>query len=72
MIGEEDLNDPSEIRRCRGCGCTDEFSCEPDGCIWVEADLCSACDNQEEIPKFHSHRFAMPVYREQLLPRKVA
>ncbi|MBC5805655.1 MAG: hypothetical protein ACR2KS_10285 [Candidatus Eremiobacter antarcticus] len=27
---------------CRMCGCTDELSC-PDGCYWVESDLCSQC-----------------------------
>lgn len=27
---------------CRGCGCTDEFGCEP-SCSWVEPDLCTAC-----------------------------
>jgi hypothetical protein len=30
------------IRACRGCGCTDNSAC-PEGCEWVEADLCSAC-----------------------------
>lgn len=30
-------------RRCRACGCTDDRAC-PGGCWWVEADLCSACD----------------------------
>lgn len=29
-------------RRCRVCGCTDEFGC-PEGCWWVEDDLCSRC-----------------------------
>lgn len=28
---------------CRKCGCTAEAACEPDGCFWVEAVLCSAC-----------------------------
>jgi hypothetical protein len=27
---------------CRECGCSDSLAC-PDGCWWVEADLCSAC-----------------------------
>ena len=27
---------------CRGCGCSDSLAC-PDGCFWVEADLCSEC-----------------------------
>lgn len=27
---------------CRGCGCTDDNAC-PDGCFWVEPDLCSQC-----------------------------
>lgn len=29
-------------RRCRVCGCTDDHPC-PDGCCWVENDLCSQC-----------------------------
>ncbi len=28
--------------RCRVCGCTDEHGC-PDGCFWVQDDLCSSC-----------------------------
>jgi hypothetical protein len=28
---------------CRVCGCADDRACEQ-GCWWVEADLCSACD----------------------------
>jgi len=27
---------------CRVCGCTDEHGC-PEGCWWVEPDLCSSC-----------------------------
>lgn len=27
---------------CRVCGCTDDRAC-PEGCAWVEADLCSSC-----------------------------
>ncbi len=27
---------------CRVCGCTDNHAC-PDGCYWVEPDLCSQC-----------------------------
>jgi hypothetical protein len=29
--------------RCRVCGCTDARAC-PEGCYWVESDLCSACE----------------------------
>lgn len=29
-------------RRCKVCGCTDAHAC-PEGCHWVEADLCSSC-----------------------------
>lgn len=28
--------------KCRVCGCTDEQAC-PNGCHWVEVNLCSAC-----------------------------
>jgi hypothetical protein len=31
------------IRTCRICGCTDDHAC-PEGCSWVEEDLCSACE----------------------------
>lgn len=27
---------------CRVCGCTDQYGC-PEGCYWVEPDLCSSC-----------------------------
>ncbi len=29
-------------RTCRVCGCTDAYGC-PEGCWWVEWDLCSSC-----------------------------
>jgi hypothetical protein len=29
-------------RACRVCGCTDMRGC-PEGCWWVEDDLCSVC-----------------------------
>lgn len=29
-------------RRCKRCGCTDNFGCAG-GCTWVTEDLCSAC-----------------------------
>lgn len=32
---------------CRACGCTETFAC-PDGCVWAEADLCSACVEDKE------------------------
>jgi hypothetical protein len=34
------------VRRCRACGCTDEYGC-PEGCWWVAADLCSSCRGAE-------------------------
>jgi hypothetical protein len=34
--------EPSDVRRCRYCGCTDDRGCRV-GCWWVEEDLCSAC-----------------------------
>lgn len=33
---------------CRVCGCTDEYGC-PEGCWWVEPDLCSSCVELEKI-----------------------
>lgn len=48
---EPESEDPDLERRCRVCGCTDddcrqcvEKTGEP--CRWVEADLCSACQNE--------------------------
>lgn len=38
----EAIEERSRPRRCRVCGCTDEFGC-PEGCWWVEEDLCSSC-----------------------------
>lgn len=32
-------------RRCRVCGCTDAAGC-PEGCWWVEEDLCSSCEGK--------------------------
>lgn len=31
-----------DMRRCRGCGCTDDYAC-PGGCWWVADDLCNRC-----------------------------
>ncbi len=31
-----------DFRRCRVCGCTDDYAC-PGGCYWIEENLCSAC-----------------------------
>lgn len=52
---EKDIAQISAFERvCRRCGCTDMdcFGCiertgEP--CHWVEADLCSACSNTEQL-----------------------
>lgn len=33
---------------CRVCGCTDTNAC-PDGCYWVEPDLCSSCVSRVPI-----------------------
>ena len=32
----------TQVRTCRVCGCDERHAC-PDGCEWVEADLCSLC-----------------------------
>jgi hypothetical protein len=39
-------------RRCRVCNCTYSDPC-PEGCEWVEDDLCSAClpENESEPPR---------------------
>lgn len=33
---------------CRVCGCTQNNACPPDGCHWVEKDLCSACAERQK------------------------
>jgi len=40
------LDHETGVRRCRVCGCTDTHSC-PEGCWWVEEDLCSSCVGAE-------------------------
>jgi hypothetical protein len=35
--------DANGLVRCRVCGCTQIDGC-PGGCDWIEADLCSVCD----------------------------
>jgi hypothetical protein len=42
------------MRKCRVCGCTDD-DCRQciqktgEPCYWVEADLCSACQNPRNV-----------------------
>ncbi len=36
------------VRVCRVCNCTDMRAC-PEGCEWVEEDLCSACAGVELV-----------------------
>lgn len=43
-LGEEEwLIRPDIQQRCRVCGCNWHKACEPQGCCWVEPDLCSVC-----------------------------
>ncbi len=37
-------------RTCRICGCTDKRAC-PDGCHWVDKDLCSKCIDIAKMKK---------------------
>ena len=36
-----------EEPKCRVCGCTQDIGC-PEGCYWVEEDLCSECVGKEQ------------------------
>lgn len=36
------FNKENKERKCRICGCTWFNGC-PEGCYWVEEDLCSKC-----------------------------
>jgi activating signal cointegrator 1 len=38
--------------RCRVCGCTNDCAC-PEGCWWIEPDLCSNCVGQDEGMECH-------------------
>lgn len=38
------------IPSCRVCGCTEYCAC-PEGCYWVEDDLCSACASKLKAGK---------------------
>ena len=42
----ECLADCYPDRACRVCGCTQDHGC-PEGCSWVEWDLCSQCVGKE-------------------------
>lgn len=35
----------SKVGTCRVCGCTDAEAC-PEGCVWIEPDLCSECEGE--------------------------
>ncbi len=41
---------------CRICGCTMHMACE-DGCAWIEADLCSACDPALDVDSAGPSRY---------------
>lgn len=45
LLDVTDICAAPDIRRCRGCGCTDRAACltEDGPCHWVEPELCSAC-----------------------------
>lgn len=34
--------------KCRVCGCSEERACAG-GCLWVEADLCSTCEEAIDV-----------------------
>lgn len=44
-IAERLCDELMGVRRCRICGCTDAHGC-PEGCEWVEWDLCSSCQGK--------------------------
>lgn len=44
QVGEVIAPEVAGERKCRLCGCTDLHGC-PEGCSWVEEDLCSSCDH---------------------------
>jgi hypothetical protein len=44
--GERELQHLLAEPECRVCGCTSRHGC-PEGCIWVEEDLCSRCAREQ-------------------------
>jgi hypothetical protein len=51
-------------RRCRVCGCTDDFACEG-GCIWVDGDLCSHCVSLTPLEVLEICRLVDPAERSR-------
>lgn len=47
--------EPFKVARCRVCGCTDNQAC-PEGCWWVEPDLCSSCAPAAAAPVMRDPR----------------
>ena len=60
------MSESTAVPRCRVCGCTEAEGCPPESCSWVEADLCSAC--QELLQKVQETR---PYQLAGKLSRKV-
>lgn len=50
FVLHQTTNIDQAVRRCRGCGCTDDdcsqcIAATGIPCSWVDEDLCSACAN---------------------------
>lgn len=46
LTGDRANFSETALRVCRSCGCTDEHGC-PEGCWWVDFDLCSQCADSD-------------------------
>lgn len=55
------FSDMESKRRCRVCGCTDDCAC-PEGCYWVEEDLCSEC--AKTLSNEQGDHYAVPYDKE--------
>lgn len=42
LIRQGESDGLEDTQACRVCGCSNDHAC-PEGCYWVEEDLCSVC-----------------------------
>lgn len=53
----DDLTVPVDVRRCIGCGCTDNAACDPP-CAWAQLDppVCTTCHGRSTVIQLHPDR----------------
>jgi ParB family transcriptional regulator, chromosome partitioning protein len=56
---------------CRVCGCTEDDAC-PDGCWWIDPDLCSQCEVRGKDVPAGTKRFTVVIGHRRLAAAKIA